>query len=86
VTSWLESFRDQVVHRSQVGRRRLDATFTRRELDHKLLEVGERFLALVEAGAGAVPGEMAMLVAEVRGLQDRLRARLRDIAVLEGEG
>lgn len=83
---WLESFRDRVVHRSLMGKRRLDASFTRRELDRKLLELGERFAALVGQGVGAVPAELGALVQEVRRLQDSLRAQLQDIAVLESEG
>jgi hypothetical protein len=83
---WLESFRDRVVQRSQVGKRRLDATFTRRELDVKLQELGGRFLALVQQGTAAVPQEMAALVQEVRELEERLRMQLADIAALESEG
>jgi hypothetical protein len=86
VSRWLETFRDQVVHRSQVGKKRLDAGFTRRELDRKLLELGERFVALVGHGAGAVPGDLAALVQEVRKLQENLRSQLQEIAALEGEG
>jgi hypothetical protein len=86
VARWLEDFRDRVVRRSQMGKRRLDATFTRRELDRKLLELGERFVALVGQGVGAVPAELAALVQEVRGLQERLRMQLQDIAALDGEG
>ncbi len=86
VANWLESFRDRVVHRSQVGKRRLDATFTRRDLDAKLQELGERFLGLVQQGAAAVPQELAALVQEIRVLQDRLRAQLGEIDTLEGEG
>jgi hypothetical protein len=86
VASWLESLRDQVVQRSQAGKRRLDATLTRRELDGKLRELGERFLGIAAQGAEAVPAELASLVQEVRGLQERLRNQLQDIAALESEG
>jgi len=86
VASWLESFRDRVVRRSLMGKRRLDATFTRRELDRKLLELGERFAGLVGQGVGAVPAELGALVQEVRGLQESLRSQLQDIAALESEG
>jgi predicted ABC-class ATPase len=82
----LESFRDRVVQRSQVGKRRLDATFARRELDRKLQELGGRFLELARQGGAVVPQELAALVEEVRGLEDRLRGLLADIAALEGEG
>ena len=86
VASWLESFRDRVVRRSLMGKRRLDATFTRRDLDAKLQELGERFLGLVQQGAAAVPQELAALVQEIRVLQDRLRAQQGEIETLEGEG
>ncbi len=85
MASWLETFRDRVVHRSQVGKRRLDATFTRRDLDAKLQLLGERFLAVVKQGTAAVPQELAALVKEVRELEERLRAQQQDIAVLESE-
>jgi len=86
VTSWLESFRDRVVHRSQVGKRRIEATFTRRDLDRKHQELGERFLALVQQGVAAVPQELAALVREVREMEDRLVDQMQDIAALESEG
>jgi hypothetical protein len=86
VASWLESFRDRVVHRSQVGKRRLDATFARRDLDLRHQELGERFLSLVQQGTAAAPQELAALVQEIREMEDRLRCQLQDIAALESEG
>jgi len=83
--SWLEAFRDRVVRRSQMGRRRIDATFTRRELDEKLRELGARFVAAAQQGKAAVPQEFAALVQEVRELERRLGAQMADIAVLEAE-
>ena len=86
VACWLESFRDRVVHRSQVGKRRLDATFTRRDLDQRQQELGARFAALVRQGTAAVPSELAALVQEIREMEDRLRNQMQDIAALESEG
>ncbi len=86
MSSWLESFRDRVVHRSQVGKRRLDATFTRRQLDDKLRELGACCARLLEQGTAAIPEELAAAIQEVRSLQDRLRSEMQDIAVLESEG
>jgi hypothetical protein len=86
VATWLESFRDRVVQRSRAGKRRIDAAFTRRELDTKLQELGERFLGLAEQGTAAVPNELAGMVQEVRRLEQNLRAQMQDIASLESEG
>jgi hypothetical protein len=84
VASWLERFRDRVVHRSQVGKRRLEATFLRRELDRKLQDLGARLLALTQQGA-ALPQELAALLQEAKDLEGRLQAQLADIAALESE-
>jgi hypothetical protein len=86
VASWLETFRDRVVQRSRAGKRRIDAAFTRRELDAKLQELGERYLGLAKQGTAAVPPELAGMVQEVRRLEDSLRAQQQDIAALESEG
>lgn len=85
MSSWLESFRDRVVHRSQVGKRRLDATFTRRQLDAKLRELGACCARLIGQGTASIPEELAAAVQEVRALEERLRAEMQDIALLESE-
>ena len=85
MASWLERFRDRVVHRSQVGKRRLEATFLRRQLDEKLQDLGARLLALAQQGA-AVPQELAALLQEAKELEGRLQVQLADIAALESEG
>ena len=85
MASWLERFRDRVVHRSQVGKRRLEATFLRRQLDEKLQDLGARLLALAQQGA-AVPQELTALLQEVKDLEARLQVQLADIAALESEG
>jgi len=86
VGNWLEFIRDRVVHRSQVGKRKLDAAFTRRELDAKLRELGERVVALAREGGAAVPDDLAGLLREARELEERLQGQLSDIAALESEG
>ncbi len=73
-----------MIRRSLVGKKRLDATFTRRELDHRLRDLGERFLRLAAEGA-AVPGDLAATVQEIRELEERLRMQMADIAALESE-
>ncbi len=83
--SWLEALRDRVVVRSQVGKRKLDAASTRRELDRKLRDLGEQLLRCGREGSITVPTNLAGLVAEVRGLEERLEAQREDIAVLKSE-
>jgi hypothetical protein len=85
VASWLESFRDRVVQRSQVGKKRLEVSFARRDLDRKFQEVGERFVSLARQGTATVPQDLAALVQEVRELEDRLRTEVQEIAALESE-
>ncbi len=81
----IEGIRDWLVQRSLIGKRKLDRTPTRRELDGVLRDLGERYRALVRAGRIEVPAELAVLVQRVRGLEDRLEAQQREIAALESE-
>ncbi len=73
-----------VVH-SQVGKRKLDAALTRRQLDRMLADIGERFLHLVREGRLVIPGDVADLVGEARELEERLEAQHEEIAALESE-
>ncbi len=81
----LEALRDRLVHRSLIGKRKLDRTSTRRELDGALRDLGERYRALVRTGRMEVPGELAGLMQLVRSLEERLEAQERDIEALENE-
>ncbi len=85
MSNWLEALRDRVVVRSQVGKRKLDAALTRRQLDRKLVDLGERFLHLVREGRLAVPKDVADLVSEAQELEEKLEAEQEDIAALESE-
>jgi hypothetical protein len=87
LSNWLEALRDRVVLRSLVSKRKLDAVFTRRELDQKLAEVGERLLNLVRQGRMVVPKDrdVADLMSEARELEERLEAQHAEIAALESE-
>jgi hypothetical protein len=80
-----EGIRDWLVQRSLIGKRKLDRTATRRELDGVLRDLGERYRALVRAGRMEVPQDLAGLVQRVRDLEDRLEAQQREIAALENE-
>jgi hypothetical protein len=81
----LEAIRDRLVQRSLIGKRKLDRSATRRELDRLLRDLGERYRALVRAGRLEVPGEIASLVQAVRDLEERLEAQDKEISALEGE-
>jgi hypothetical protein len=81
----LEAIRDRLIHRSLIGKRKLDRSVTRRELDALLRELGERWRVLVRAGRIQVPDELAPLVERVRGLEMRLEAQDRDIEALQNE-
>jgi hypothetical protein len=81
----LEKIRDTLVQRSLLGKRKLDRTATRRELDGALRDLGERYRMLVRAGRVEVPGELAGLVQRVRSLEDRMEAQEREITALQNE-
>ncbi|HEX9290662.1 MAG TPA: hypothetical protein VF904_14145 [Anaeromyxobacteraceae bacterium] len=85
MSNWLEALRDRVVVRSQVGKRKLDAAFTRRQLDRKLVVLGERFLRLARQGRLSVPQDVADLVSEARELEETLERQQQEIAALESE-
>jgi len=81
----LEIIRDRLVQRSLIGKRKLDRTATRRELDAVLMDLGERYRALVRTGRMEVPGDLAALVERVKGLEQRLESQEKDIEALENE-
>ena len=85
MSNWLEALRDRVVVRSQVGKRKLDAAFTRRQLDRKLVVLGERFLRLARQGRLSVPQDVADLVSEARELEEMLERQQQEFAALESE-
>jgi hypothetical protein len=87
LSNWLEALRDRVVVRSQVCKRKLDAVFTRRQLDRKLADVGERLVNLARQGRLAIPRDedVAGLVSEARELEERLEVQHAEIAALESE-
>ena len=81
----LIDLRDRVVHRSQLGKRKLDLAFTRRELDDGLRELGERFRRLAREGRVAVPVELEGAIAAVRDLEEKLASQQGEVARLERE-
>jgi hypothetical protein len=81
----LENLRDALVQRSLVGKRKLDRTATRRELDAALRDLGERYSRVVQAGRIGVPAELAGTVQKVKDLEERLEAQGKDIEALERE-
>jgi len=83
--NWLEALRDRVIVRSQVGKRKLDAAFTRRDLDRKLRDLGESLLRAFSEGRLDVPKDSAALMSEARELEGRLRSQREEIAALESE-
>ena len=81
----IERIRDRLVHRSLVGKRKLDRTATRRALDGALRDLGDRYRELVRTGRMEVPAELAGAMQQVRWLEDRLDAHQREITALENE-
>ena len=82
----LERLRDRVVHRSQIGKLKLDRAATRRALEEALRHLGERYRVLVRMGKAAVPPELEGEMDAVRKLEDKLHAQDREITALEEEG
>ncbi len=85
VKNVIEAIRDRLVQRSLIGKRKLDRTATRRQLDALLRELGERYRALTRTGRMEVPGELAPLVQQVRDLEEKLEEQERAIQALENE-
>lgn len=81
----LEKIRDRMIQRSRIGKRKLDRTATRRELDEALRELGERYRELARVGRVDVPGDLAGQMQVVRGLEERLATQDKEIAALESE-
>lgn len=81
----LEALRDRVVHRSQIGKRKLDRAATRRELDQALRDLGEHYSALTRIGRAEIPGELSRQMDEVRKLEQKLARQQQEIAELERE-
>ncbi len=82
---FLESLRDLIIRRSQLGKRKLDRAVSRRELDDALRCLGERYRELVVTGKTEAPGELAEEMEAVRRLEERLREQEREIVELEAE-
>jgi hypothetical protein len=81
----LQDLRDRVIRGSQLGKRKLDLAFVRRELDQKLLALGERYRNLAREGRVAVPQELEGLVAKVRQLEERMAREEQEVARLRRE-
>lgn len=81
----LQDLRDRVIRGSQLGKRKLDLAFVRRELDQKLLALGERYRDLAREGRVAVPQELEGLVAKVRLLEERMAREEQEVARLRRE-
>jgi hypothetical protein len=82
---FLETLRDRVVHRSQIGKRKLDRSGVRRKLDDANRTLGERFKALAQAGRVEIPAELGQYVEAVKGLEEELAAVDRRLKELEEE-
>jgi hypothetical protein len=81
----IEAIRDRLVHRSLIGKRKLDRGVTRRQLDALLRELGERYRALVRTGRMEVPPALAPVMERVREIELRLEEQQREIEALENE-
>lgn len=82
---FLLDLRDRIVRGSQLGKRKLDLAFTRRELDQRQRELGERFRRLSREGRVALPAELEGAVAAVREVEERMASQQTDVARLERE-
>ncbi|MFT3916863.1 MAG: hypothetical protein QM704_23105 [Anaeromyxobacteraceae bacterium] len=84
-SDFLETLRDRVVHRSQVGKRKLDRTKVRRKLDEANRVLGERFRALCQAGRIEVPQELGRYFDAVKSLEEQLQEIDRKLEALKNE-
>ncbi|HEU4383704.1 MAG TPA: hypothetical protein VFR85_09395 [Anaeromyxobacteraceae bacterium] len=81
----LIDLRDRVIRGSQLGKRKLDLAFTRRELDERLRDLGERFRRLSREGRVSVPPDLEGAMARVRDLEERMASQQGEVARLERE-
>ncbi len=81
----LEWLRDRVVHRSQIGRRKLDVAVTRRRLDEALLVLGRRYRTLVKEEQGTVPARLVVEMDQVASLEAQLAEQERELEALKAE-
>jgi hypothetical protein len=81
----IEAIRDRLVHRSLIGKRKLDRGVTRRQLDVLLRDLGERYRELVRTGRMDIPPALAPVMERVREIELRLDEQQRDIEALENE-
>lgn len=85
IREFLFGLRDRIVHRSQVGKEKLDTAFARRELDRRLLDLGERYHQMVQEGRAGVPDDLRALVNEVEALARRVAIHHEQLRRLEDE-
>ena len=83
--NFLVGIRDRIVQRSQIGKEKLDAAFARRELDHRLQELGEKYYSLARQGVAGVPDDLRNLLAEVDARAAQLQALREQLRRLEEE-
>ncbi len=82
---FLFGIRDRIVQRSLINKEKLDAAFARRELDHRLQDLGERYYTLVRQGVAGVPDDLRNLLAEVDALATQLQSLREQVRRLEEE-
>ena len=85
VRGFLNELRDRIVHRSQMGKEKLDATFARRALDKIFMELGERYYEIASRGEVAVPEDLRDLMRKVDSLAKRVAAHREQLKRLEDE-
>ncbi len=85
IGNFLVALRDRIVQRSRIGKEKIDVAFARRELDQRMLELGERYYGLVRAGTVAAPDELRGALAEVDERSRRLEGLREQVQRLENE-
>ena len=85
IGNFLVALRDRIVQRSRIGKEKIDVAFARRELDQRMLELGERYYALVRAGTVTAPDDLRGMLAELDELSRRLEGLKEQVQRLENE-
>jgi hypothetical protein len=85
IGNFLVAVRDRIVHRSRLGKEKIDVAFARRALDQKMLDLGERYYALVRAGTATAPEELRGMLAEIDELARKLDGLKEQVQRLENE-
>lgn len=70
-----DELKDVLVESSTAGKAKIDATLLKREREHKLAEIGEAMLVLVEEGKLELPAELEGTLSRIREIEQEIESQ-----------